>query len=151
MIICTPRTVFSKQFDVNGGPGERGDIEYKIMTEQGTLTWAGVTYEVRKHGPGSGYWSLEDGDEVLADAQKPSPWHRKILVETSTLKLELVPRSVFLRAFDVLESGQMVGSIEPAHALTRRAFLDFGPEVPEHIQLFCFWMVALMWRRARRK
>ncbi len=150
MLLCTPRSAFSKQFYVTGEGGARGEVEFRIATEQGAIAWAGTTYEVRKHGPASGYWTLEDGEEILADARKLSVFRRKILIETSGLKLELLPRSSLRRAFDVLENGQVIGSIEPAHAFTRRAFLEFGPAVPVHIQLFCFWMVALLWRRARR-
>lgn len=148
MLICTPRSFLSKQFDVHDGRGERGEVGFRIATEQGEISWAGHTYEVRKHGPASGYWTLEDGDEILADAQKPSAFRRNVLVENAELKLELVPQSPLRRAFDVLENGRTIGSIQPAHAFTRRAFLEFGPAIPVHVQLFCFWMVALLWRRA---
>ena len=151
MLLCTPRSVFSKQYRVHNGQGGRGEVEYRIATEQGSISWGGETYEVRKHGPGSGYWTLERGDDILADAQKSSVVRRRILVETSSIKLELHPQSSFRRAFDALEDGVVSGSIEPAHPFTRRATLDFRPGVPERIQLFCFWLAALMWRRSGNK
>ncbi len=149
MLICTPRSAFSKQFYVHGGQDLRGDVEYRLATEQGSLNWGGETFGVRKHGPGSGYWTLEHRGEILADAQKPSAFRRRLLVETADLKLELCPRSAYRRAFDVLQGGRVIGTIEPDHAFTRRATLEFGEDIAEHIQLFCFWLVALMWRRSR--
>jgi hypothetical protein len=49
-----------------------------------------------------------------------------------------------------MESDIVRGSIRPIHLFTRRAVIECSDDVPELVQLFCFWLIALMWRRAQK-
>jgi hypothetical protein len=58
--------------------------------------------------------------------------------------------SAMRRGFEIVAAdGVIAGRIEPMHAFTRRAYIDCDERVPELIQLFAFWLVALAWRRAK--
>lgn len=149
MLHCYPRNVFSRQYDVVApGRASFGEVNIRTMTEQGSILWDGVEWDVNKHGPASGYWTLESGDTYFADAQKDSSLKRVMRIETKEHKLDLRPLSSISSKFEVLRDGQLVGSIKRASVFSRRAYVEFDADIPELLQLFCFWFVRLMWRRA---
>ncbi|NNE70595.1 MAG: hypothetical protein HKN29_09575 [Rhodothermales bacterium] len=150
MIHCYPRNLFSRQYDAVAVPGGAlGEVNFRAMTEQGSIVWDNVEWQVTKHGPASGYWTLSRGKEYAADAQKDSAMKRHVRVETKDLELELRPRSVFTSTFEVFDGQLRVGVIKRANVFSRRSYLEFDAEVPELIQLFCFWMVRMLWRRSQ--
>lgn len=150
MLHCYPRSLFSRHYDVvAAGTASFGEVNMRAMTEQGSIVWDGVEWEVRKHGPASGYWTLQAGDTYFADAQKDSSLKRVMRVETKEHKLDLRPRSSISSKFEVHRDGQLVGTIKRASVFSRRAYVECDEDIPELLQLFCFWLVRLMWRRAQ--
>lgn len=116
--------------------------------EQGGIRFAGLDYAVVKHGWLSGKWTLEHGEKVHAEAHKPRATCRAFQVHSGAPEIVLEARSAFTRSYEVSQDGVTVGTIRPIHAFTRRAVIECDPGIPELTQLFCFWLVALTWRRS---
>jgi len=120
------------------------------MSEQGTISLAGVELQVSKHGWTSGHWTLERNGESYVDAQKPSVMFRSFDLTCGGEKFVVKARSPFSRCFDILSEGKVVGAIQPAHLFTRRATINCSDNVPELAQLFAFWLAVILWRRQSR-
>jgi hypothetical protein len=118
------------------------------FTEHGTISLGNETFDVRKQGWLSGHWTLEQQDIVRAEATK------RTMVRTFDVAYDglsfVVQAEMMSRCFEILSGDAVVGTIRPAHMLTRRAFVECDAVVPELIQLFAFWLAALTWRRAAR-
>ncbi|HWB59436.1 MAG TPA: hypothetical protein VG733_08090 [Chthoniobacteraceae bacterium] len=149
MMKCIPQSLFSWDFSVLGGAAGGAQLNFNFFTEQGSIRYGADEYEVRKHGAFSGEWTMENGAGTYARAVKPNPFTRVFNIQEpgGAFQLKAVP---LMRSFDILHNGAEIGSIAPEHFLTRASTIDCGPQLSEPGQLFCFWLAALMWRRAAR-
>lgn len=150
MLTCLPKSLCNWNFRVPDTSAGTAELNFNFLTEQGDIQFSGQAFEVRKHGWTSGHWTLESNHGVLIDGQKVSPFLRTFVIQAHDRSFTLKAQSAFGRSFDVLESDRVQGTIRPVHPFTRRTVLDCSDEVPELVQLFCFWLVALMWRRSQK-
>jgi len=152
MINCQPRSLCSGDFTASGLSSGGATVEYDWFTEQGRIVIAQNAYDIRKHGVFSGHWTYEQCGRLVADAHKPSAMFRTfdISCRSEGLSLTLQAESAFHRAFEIISEQRVVGRIAPAHPFTRRATIQCSDVVPEHLQLFLFWLAGLAWRRSAR-
>lgn len=148
MIECQPKSLCSGDFSVNGLDSGTAFVEFAWFTEEGRIAVAHTDYAIRKHGWFSGRWTLEQGTHVVAEAHKPSAMFRSFEIVSNAGSFTLQARSPFSRTFDITAGQEPVGSIQPVHAFTRRATIQCAGNIPGHLQLFAFWLVALTWRRS---
>ncbi len=151
MLTCLPRSICSWNFLIRGTTGGEAALTFNWFTEQGTIDWNGTEYEVVKHGPFSGHWTLEGPDGVVIEAQKTSAFTRTFELDCESGLVTLQAQSVFTRVFELLQSSDVVGTIQPMHMFTRRATIDCDEGVDEPTQLFAFWLVVITWKRAAAK
>ena len=123
-------------------------MEYDWLTEQGRIVEPQIGYDIRKHGAFSGRWTLERAGDVVAEAHKPSAMFRSFEVSSQGMDFTVRAESAMGRAFEIMVGHQVVGSIRPAHAFSRRATIECSDSIPEQLQLFSFWLVGLTWRRS---
>ena len=147
MLTCTPLSICSWNFRVNGGPLGPATLLFNTFTEQGSVSVGDTELAVRKHGPLSGEWTLERDGTTYAEARKPSAMIRSFEMSAGDIQLVLKAESLFTRSFELVTGDTVVGTIRPVHPLTRRANIECGSAVPDLAQLFSFWLVALTWRR----
>ena len=150
MIECLPKSICSRNYTVRGLAGGAASVEYDWVTEQGSINGQQMYYEIRKQGTFSGRWTLEQDGVVMAEGHKPSAMRRRFEVSSQAQNFTLRPESAFTRAFEIVVGERAVGSVRPAHAFTRRATVRCAETIPEHLQIFSFWLVGLMWRRRKR-
>jgi hypothetical protein len=65
-------------------------------------------------------------------------------------KLSLVAQSPLTRVFSVYDGDGPIGSIYPDHCFTRKTAIDLPDDIVLPVKVFLFWLVVLMWRRAKR-
>jgi hypothetical protein len=150
MLTCLPRSICSWDFRIRGTTGGEANLTFNWFTEQGTVEWNGTVYDVVKHGPFSGHWTLEWPDGVVIEAQKTSAFARRFELESDSGPITLQALSIFTRAFELLQTDSVVGTITPMHPFTRRATIQCQARVDELTQLFSFWLVVITWKRAAR-
>jgi hypothetical protein len=148
MLTCLPTSLCSWDFLVRDGARDVATLDFAFLTEQGTIHYKGMDYRIGKHGVLSGRWTLLLGSSPVATAQKPSALFRLFKVTGEDTTLVLKAFSPFSRCFDIFSGSTPVGSIQPVHPFTRRAIVDCQPSVSILVQLYCFWLVVLLWRRA---
>lgn len=148
MLICIPQSFCSWDFRVLGVPSGPAALAFNFFTEQGSISLPGAEFSVRKQGWLSGHWSLERAGKICADAKKPDALFRSFEVRAGAVRLTVRAQSAFTRSYDIIAADSVVGTIRPAHAFTRRAFIECSSSVPEPVQLFSFWLAVLTWRRA---
>jgi len=148
MIRCIPKGLCSWDFSLDG-EGHQASLEFNWIGEQGAITLDDVLYDVRKHGVLSGHWTLDCGRESVASAQKSSAFTRTFEIRCAEDALLLRAASALGRSFRVERSEEVVVTIAPDHAFTRRASIEtLGQKCDFRIVCFAFWLVVLMWRRA---
>lgn len=150
MLTCVPTSLCSWDFEIRGARSGPVSLTCNYFIEQGGIITREADLSIRKHGPLSGHWTLESERETLADAVKPSALVRSFEVRSGDVQFEVTAPSVVTRGFDFVKNACVVGTIRPAHAFTRRAYIECGEAIPELAQFFAFWLVALMWRRAAK-
>ena len=148
MLTCIPKNFCTWDYRVLGASAGSAVLAFNFFTEQGSISLGSTEFTVRKHGAFSGNWSLEHNGQTEADAQKPSALFRSFDIRIQDITLTLKAQSAFTRSYDIFLGQQSVGVIRPAHAFTRRAFIECNSDIPELAQLFSFWLVAITWRRA---
>jgi hypothetical protein len=146
MLTCTPVSLFSWNYTVKHPTQSQASVEFDWFTEQGRIRGTLGTFEVRKHGLLSGRWTLERNGQVMCEATKPS-LSRVFEIRQENLRITLQAAHPFTRTFHLLEQGQPIGTITPLHPFSRRATVHCTRQIPETVQLFCFWLTAMSWRR----
>lgn len=146
---CVPRGFWTWTYHVYGSKNGDAQVTFNMFSEQGSIVVSGVEFRIRKHGWLSGTWSLEQDGLTLATATKPSALIRAFDVEADDRRFELRAR-LMTRTFDIFEGSDQPGLIRPAGFFTRRALVECREDVPFLVRLFCFWLAALMWRRAAK-
>jgi hypothetical protein len=150
MLSCVPVSLCSWDFEIRGISGTVGTVKFRWMSEEGSISSAGNSLRVVKHGFASGRWTLEKDETVVAEGEKESAFFREYVIRYGGQRLVLRPATAFTRRFDILRGDGVMGSIEPVHAFTRRAVIRCTEDVPEAVQFFCFWLTVLAWRRSSK-
>lgn len=147
MLQGIPKSIFSWGFEVCDGSGPIAVMDVRWMSEGGDFEYQGRQYELRKAGVLSGEFSLQENSNVIAEATKTT-CVRSFDVRYAQQHYCLRAASPFTRRFVVAQDGRIIGEIGPEHPFTRRSRLDLPENVPVPVQVFMFWLVILMWRRA---
>jgi len=144
-----PKGICSWGFFLDGD-GHHAALEFDWLGEQGSIAADGTPLLVRKHGVLSGHWTLERaGREVVASGKKSTALTRTFDIQGREETLVLCAESPFGRSFRVERSGDVIATMCPDHAFTRRATIrTLAKELDFSTLCFSFWLVVLMWRRA---
>ncbi len=148
MLTCLPQSICSWNFHIHGASAGPAGLEFSWFSEQGHIRLGGHEFEIHKHGPLSGRWSLTHRGTTIATAHKPSAFTRTFQITGPSGEITLQASSAMTRSFEIRSGVHTLGSIRTAHAFTRRSTIDCPPEVLEAVQLFAFWLAVITWRRA---
>ncbi len=146
-IQARPRHWFSWGFDLFLDGEFLAGFDMSWLREGGRFTYGDREYRLSREGFWSGDFLLTADQEVLARAAK-SAFVRRFVVRTGAREFTLEAASAFTRSFRLIENGLIVGGVLPHHLFTRACTLEFPHDLPVPVQVFLFWLVVLMWRRA---
>lgn len=144
---CVPLGLCSWDYRVQGAAEGDALVRRATLTEQGTISLAGYTFDVRKHGWASGLWTLDYAGDEIARAKKGSILSSRFDLQADGVRYRLCRASWAGRTYHLYDGRLLCASIEPKHPLTRRAILRLpaAPALP--VVLFSFWLAVLIWRR----
>ena len=147
MLTCLPQSICSWDYRVPDAPGGGAELYFNHWTDQGRIVVGREEFEVRKGGLFSDRWTLEHGGRGIAETARPNVFFRRFEIEINGLQFTLKAVSPLASGFEILQGDRRLGAIDRVHIFTRRATIECEPEAPELVQLFAFWLVALLWRR----
>ena len=143
-----PKSVFSWGFSLFMGDVPVATMDMAWLREGGAFVWQETEFTLTREHLWSGDFLLQTGGQILARATKPSPLLRRFDIHLGERTLRLEAVSAFTRRFRLVESDTVVGTVEPDHPFARRCTVDFPGDLIVPVDVFLFWLVALMWRRA---
>lgn len=156
MLECTPHSVFSWNYSVSGLQLGGAELTFEPLSDRGAITLdraaiagatiAGARFGIRKQGWLDASWTLEHDGDTVAVAKRRSLLGRSFDLSHAGAVLLLKPQTLLVRDYHLLLGDTVVGTIEPEHPLTRKARVRCDATVPEMVQLFSFWLVAMVWR-----
>jgi hypothetical protein len=151
MLRAIPRSIFSWGYSIYENEVEAARLTPAWASERGELNVGGTEYSLYRQGWLSGYFVIEGERGLLAQADKPSAFVRRFEITTyDHHELCLVAQSPMTRAFSVYERDIEIGRIYPDHCFTRKTTIELPGDMSLPVQAFLFWLVVLMWRRAKR-
>jgi hypothetical protein len=148
MLHATPRGLFTWGFTVHQGGDPVAEIDPSWLGESAEIRVGGQTYSAYRESMLAGTFVLQSGGRTVARARKVSAFVRAFDIDLAGRPLELMAASVWRREFGLFESGAQVGRISPVGWFGRRAVIDLPSDIPLPAQLFLFWLVLVLWRRA---
>ena len=148
MLHATPRGLFTWGFTIRQGGDTIADIDPSWLGERAEITVEGHTYSAYREGLLAGTFALQSEERTLARARKASVFVRAFDIDLAGRPMELKAASVWRREFGLFENGEQVGRISPASWFGWHAVIDLPPDIPLPAQLFLFWLVLVLWRRA---
>jgi len=148
MLSATPKSIFSWDYIVSDGGTPIAELDVSWFRERGSFTMAGHQFDVLRTSMLGGTFELHAGDLVLASARKPSAFLRSLEVQVEGRCYTLSADQPFTRCFSLHEGNRQLGTIRPLHWMTRKARIDLPDDINPAVQLFMFWLVAVLWRRA---
>ena len=147
-IEAEPKHMFSWGFVLSVNSQYLTTIDMAWLKEGGEFYWNTEVYKFNREGFMSGDFLLTKNNETIARATKPNPFTRRFVLHLENRELILAANSPFTRCFTLTENDMETGSIRPNHPLTRRTTIVFPENLNVPVQVFIFWLVVLMWRRA---
>ncbi|MDZ4818837.1 MAG: hypothetical protein SGJ20_07675 [Planctomycetota bacterium] len=146
-MLCLPTSLCSWNFRIHGAAFDNAAVTFEFGSDQGGILLGEAEFAICRHDAAKDQWTLEREGRVLAEVKKVS--HRVCTYEIAAGENRFVVRgqSPHTRCFDIVAGDKVVGTIVPVHMLTRRTKVECREAVPEHLQLFAFWLGALNWRR----
>ena len=125
-----------------------GELETSFLTSNGQLELEENTYRLYREGRFSGDFLLELEGQIIARAVKPSVLQNRFEIETADRRFVLRKPSSINRKLIVVDGQREIGSIYPLGVFTRRTHVDLPDDWPVPIQVFLFWIVFNVWKRA---
>jgi hypothetical protein len=150
MLRAIPRSLLSWDFSILEDDVEAAGLTTAWMSEQGRLYVGGVEYNLYRQGWRHGAFVIEGEGAILAQADKPTVFTRRFEVAYDHHALCLAAQSPLTRAFSVYEKDAEIGRIYPDCWFTRKTTIDLPDVIVLPVKAFLFWLVILMWRRAKR-
>ena len=147
MLVAKPKSIFTWGFDVFYGNAEIASIDTSWIREKGSFHFEGNNYQLVKAGAFSKEFSLLENGETIATATKTT-LIRSFEVNFGKETYILRAAHPITRKFVVELMETTVGTISPEHPFTRRCQIELPESIPIPVQMFMFWLVLLMWRRA---
>ena len=148
MLEARPKSLFSWGFELCEAGQVIVTMDMTWLSEGGSFVWEGVEYTLLREGLWSGDFVVHSDAETPARATKPNALLRRFDVYVGSRVMTLEAVSPLARAFHLLENDSVVGAVTPHHFFSRRCAVAFPDDLPLPVQVFLFWLVALMWRRA---
>lgn len=95
----------------------------------------------------SGAFFLARGEEAIVKAEKPSAFRSEFEIQMGDQTIVLMQPSVWKTAYELRMGDAVIGRIDKAGRLSRKATIELPADWPLPLQLFVFWLVQLMWNR----
>lgn len=146
LLTCLPKSFFSGDYRVLGTSLGDAEVQFGACTQPGKICLGEEALAARMHGGLTGRWTLEKRGCICVEAHQPKLLRRIFELRGEGGVYTLCAQSAFRCRYALFCGEDEVGSIWPAHAFTKRAYIDCDATVPECTQLFAFWIAAFMWR-----
>lgn len=147
MLLANPRSWFSRDFVISRGGVEVAEVVAAWFRERAELRVAGEAFVFGRESFFGGTFALRHGEDVLARAQKMF-WRRGFVVEFAGRSLELKAIHFWGREYGVFENGRELGTVGPTGWFGREYAVELPESVPLPMQVFLFWLVIVLRRRA---
>jgi hypothetical protein len=148
MLHATPQSIFSWDYTVLRGRAVMAQIDMSWFRERAEVEIGDQTYSVHRESIVQGTFVLQSRGQVLARAQKVSAFSRAFDIDCAGQQLELKAVSIWTRQFGLFRNGRQIGRIGPRGWLGRSAVIDLPGDISVPVQVFLFWLVLVLWRRA---
>ena len=150
MLEARPAGTFSRDYVVTAPDGHVvATIDPAWFRERAEVVMDGSTYACRSRGIFRPEFTLAVADRTIAIVRRRGAFSRRLEVEVAWRRFELRPRSIWSRAFELVgDDGKPCGAIARRGFFRRDAVIDLPEELPSAVQVFLFWVVLVIWRRA---
>ncbi len=150
MLTCTPQSWVSWNYLVQGlSSGACALLRFDALFGDGGFQIGERRFDVIKGPLFSGRWRLQQGDQVIMEAEETSLISGNLKLRAEGQELGLRPSGAFTRGYDIVSHHHTVGTIRRGTWLSRRVEVICDGTVPELTQLFAFWLAVTKWRRNR--
>ncbi|MCC5844696.1 MAG: hypothetical protein JJU05_10635 [Verrucomicrobia bacterium] len=151
MLTAKHPSLFSSNYEVEGlRTGVNVQVRFRALSSNGHLIQGDKIWETKKKGVLSGSWVLESGGQVLMEAGRTKLLRSEYELSIGAVRYILKHQGFLSTAFELIQDGRRVGTIARQGIFSTKVLIDCGPDVPELVQLFAFWLVADIWRRSNR-
>ncbi len=147
MLYALPTSWFKPAFRLVRDGREVGHLTVSSFRERATFAVKDVEFTFYREGM-TGDFVLEFQESVLARAQKPSAFKQRFTLAFEGQSYALAPASWYGRTFVLREGDEEAGRVRPLSAFSNKTDLDLPDALPLPVQVFCFWLVLILWKRA---
>jgi hypothetical protein len=135
-------------FTVYRGDEKVAELDMFTFRERASAWIGNRNYMFARESILQGTYALKDGDQVLARAQEYGWLRPSFDVEVAEGQATLRSASFWRRDFELRKGAAPIGCIYSTGWFRRKIVIDLpdGLSIPE--QIFLFWLVQVIWRRA---
>ena len=142
-----PLRWYSWDFDLLEGSRRLAHLDLSAWGEKGVLSVDGINHRVYREGVMSGDFVMTRDGLELARATKPSAFRSTFIVAWNGREYTLKRKSMWRRAFVLLDGETELGSVAKTSLWTRDAAIDLPATWPLPIRVFVIWLALIMWKR----
>ncbi len=146
-----PRAWYSNDWILEWDDGSSLLLDCSNWRETAEFELAGEVLRLGKDALLGKQYLLHVDDELIAHADKPSRLFNRFEFEHAGSTYTLRKASTWLRRFELFRTGpaheEKVGEIRPESMWLRHSRIVLPAELPRAVQVFVFWLAAVVWQR----
>jgi hypothetical protein len=141
-----PKSWYSWDFELTSADRTVARFDMSSWCDRLEIIIDGVKHQVYRASM-LGDFVIERGGQIQARAAKPSAFSSTMILTHGGRDYALQKRSVWKRAFVLLDGEREIGSVAPVSSWTRHATVELPAEWPIAVQAFVISLVIVLWRR----
>lgn len=139
--------IFSNRVSLRDDEQEVGELAMKWFGEEGELTVDGVGFELYRERAFSGSFVMARGEEMFAEASKPSAWRSTFEITFGDTTCVMKKKGAFSSKFVLEYRGEEIGRITRKGVFSQVMSVEVPEGWPRALQAFLLWLALIVWRR----
>lgn len=139
--------LFKTVLEIDHGDAEPVTIKTSLFKYAAEFEWNGNSYSMESTSLFKGRYVLNNGNQVVAVAEKKSIWSGKYNIRFSDVRFELNPESIFRSGYKLFYNGIEIGTIRKKSIWNYSAIMKIPASFDTAFGIFLFWVVFVTWKQ----
>lgn len=133
--------------EIDHGNTEPVMVKTSLFKNTAEFEWNGTNYSMESKSLFKGRYVLNNGNQVVAEAEKKSVWSGKYNILFSDVRFELNPESIFRSGYKILYNGIEIGTVRKKSIWNYSAIMKIPASFDTTFGIFLFWVVFVTWKQ----
>ncbi|MCA1801510.1 MAG: hypothetical protein LC662_03515 [Rhodothermaceae bacterium] len=133
--------------EIDIGDTEPVTVKTSLFKNAAEFELNGNTYNMESISLFKGRYVLNNGNEIIAEAEKKSVWSCKYKIRFMDVWFGLNPESIFRSGYKIFYNGIEIGSVKKKSIWNYSAIMNIPASFDRAFGIFLFWVIFVTWKQ----